>query len=400
MHNGLQRDQACPDDGTLRLLVTAAEGDGDVEDARVHAQDCLSCAARMEQLGADAQACGQALHSLGGTAEEVVDARRAYLEVRRRIVREQLAEERFATGGNWMNGFLHRRGGRAAVALLVVLALSSTVAFTPVRTLADNVLSQFRVEKFAAVTIPMDLVSQGQALSNSVPAGDRQALQDQLSGLGSFQTNLSKDSARQVGSIDEAAAHYGSILKVPTHLADGFGPNPNVYVSDDGTASVTVNVAAVQQAINQYHIPIYSLPDASQYPTLTFTAHMPKAVVFDYTNAAGDKHIVVGQAVSPTLDIPAGVDMNALRNDVLAFPGLPADLVGQLRSVDDWQHTLIIPIPQGATSSDVTVNGHPGLLIEMANNGGSAVIWQQNGTLYAVAGQVDKDTILSIAASM
>src|SRR5205814_5431168 len=99
------------------------------------------------------------------------------------------------------------------------------------------------------VTIPMDLVNQGQALSNSVPEADRQALQDQLSGLGSFQTNLTKDSARQVGSIDEAATHYGSNLKVPTHMADGFSATPNVYVSDDGTASVTVNNAAVQQAI-------------------------------------------------------------------------------------------------------------------------------------------------------
>ena len=43
----------------------------------------------------------------------------------------------------------------------------------------------------------------------------------------------------------ELFAHLGvgrRRVEAPAGEADGFGPNPNVYVSDDGTASVTVNV--------------------------------------------------------------------------------------------------------------------------------------------------------------
>ncbi|HYI15751.1 MAG TPA: DUF4367 domain-containing protein, partial [Thermomicrobiales bacterium] len=107
---------------------------------------------------------------------------------------------------------------------------------------------------------------------------------------------------------------------------------------------------------------------------------------------------VVGQMASPSLNIPDGINMDALREDILQFPGLPADLVAQLRAIDDWESTLIIPIPEGATSDDITINGEPGLLIE--HNLGSAVLWEKDGILFAVIGQVSDDEVRDIADSM
>jgi hypothetical protein len=69
-----------------------------------------------------------------------------------------------------------------------------------------------------------------------------------------------------------------------------------------------------------------------------------------------------------------------------------------LRGIDDWENTLIIPIPEGAESDDVTINGEPGLLIEHALF--AAVLWEDGGTLHAVIGQVDGDTVEDIADSM
>jgi len=305
-------------------------------------------------------------------------------------------------GSSWMDSWWSRRGLRASVACLAVLVLMSAVMLSPVRTLADGVLERFRVQKFAAVTIPLDLMNEGQSLMGALPQEERDALRAQFEGLGTFETTLSMDSAREVGSIDDAVAHYGANLKTPDAdtIPNEFGPQPHVYVSDDGTASYTLNVQAAQDLIDEYQIPVYSLPNPAQYPTLTFTAHVPKAVVLEYQNATGDQRIIVGQAESPSLDIPDGIDMDMLREDLLQLPGLPTDLVAQLRAIDDWQHTLIIPIPEGAHSSDVTIHGKPGLLIEMANNGGAGVIWEQGGTLYVVAGNADADTIMAIADSM
>jgi anti-sigma factor RsiW len=72
--------------------------------------------------------------------------------------------------------------------------------------------------------------------------------------------------------------------------------------------------------------------------------------------------------------------------------------VAQLRAIDDWENTLIIPIPEGAESDDVTVNGEPGLLIE--HDLGTAVLWEEDGILYAVVGQVSADEVQDIADSM
>jgi hypothetical protein len=349
-------------------------------------------------LRADADAAWEAFAGLDAPGS--VDSRAAYLRLRRRISERPELDHESLVEGRGMIPLWNRRAFRFSASLVLVVALISAVTLSPVRTLADGVLDRFRVQKFAAITIPMDLMDQGQSFLGMLPPDQRDQMRAELEELGTFETTFSMDSAREVGSIDDAVTHYGASLKVPDEIPDGFGPDPHVYVSDAGTATYVMNVQAVKDMIDEYGIPIYSLPDPSQYPTLAFTAHVPKAVMLEYRGATDDEHIVVGQAASPTLDIPEGIDMNLLREDLLQLPGLPTDLVAQLRAIDDWQHTLIVPIPQGADSSDVTVNGQPGLLIELPNNEGAAVLWEQNDTLYAVAGSVDADTILDIAESM
>jgi hypothetical protein len=297
-----------------------------------------------------------------------------------------------------MMRFWSSRSARSLTAVAAVLVLMMTLALSPARGLADGVLDHFRVQKFAAITIPMDMVDQLQAGAQNMPDSQKQALQDELGQLGTFETTLNMQSAHDVGSVDAARAAYGD-LAVPSDLPNGFDSAPTAYVSDAGTATYTLNVAEANALVQRLGLPIFSLPDATQYPTLTFNLDVPKAAVLDYQNADG-QHLLVGQMESPTLDIPQGIDMNALREDLLQLPFLPTDLVAQLRQVKDWQHTLIVPVPSGASSSDVTMHGEPALLIEGKNGEGSAVMWQKNGLLYIVAGQVDRDAVMSTADAL
>jgi hypothetical protein len=46
------------------------------------------------------------------------------------------------------------------------------------------------------------------------------------------------------------------------------------------------------------------------------------------------------------------------------------------------------------------MHGEPALLIEGKNGEGSAVLWQKNGLLYIVAGQVDRDAVMSTADAL
>lgn len=384
----------CPDIGALRL---ALDGDDATAGVREHLDACSGCAGHLAELRADADAAAVAMARLD--APEGMDATLAYQRFTARLRREDsIAPGADWSGGGLMTRFWGTRAARSMTAIAAVFIVMMALAITPARGLADTMLDRFRVQKFAAITIPMDMVDQFQNAATTMSDADKQALHDEFQALGTFDTTLNLQSAHQVDSVEAARAQYGN-LDSPSSLPSGFDAAPTAYVSDAGTASYTLNVGEAKALIQRLGLPIYSLPDASAYPTLTFTAEIPKAAVLDYQNADG-KHLVVGQMESPTLDIPEGIDMNALREDILQLPGLPADLVAQLRQIKDWQHTLVIPVPAGASSHDVTMNGQPALLIEGNNGEGSAVLWQKDGFLYIVAGQMDSGAVMDTADSM
>lgn len=385
-----RRPGRCPDDGALRARL-----DTDALDAELdrHVSRCARCAARLERLRADARWAGEALRGAAPAAPP--DVRRAWQRLGARMLTTEEGPSMEPTPAPWNRG-----GFRLATALVALLAVVGIFTFTPMRTVADGVLERFRVQKFAVVTIPMDLVAPFEsAFLENLDAADAATWQERFEDLGTFATTFTPNSARQVASIEEARATHGDFA-VPDvdALPDGFGATPEVFVTDAGTASYALNTAEAQAIIDQLNLPIYSLPDADRYPTLTFTFEAPAGVGLVYSGPNGAK-LVVAEMGSPTITFPDGLDMNALREEILRFPGLPADIVAQLRAIDDWEHTLIIPVPEGANSRDVTVNGEPGLLIEDAGNG-SVVLWEDDGILHLVAGQVDDEALLDVANSL
>lgn len=295
-----------------------------------------------------------------------------------------------------MAGVWDRRFVRGSAVLAIALMLMLAFTITPMRTLADDFLDQFRVHRFVAVTIPMDMVEPMKSgILENLSDGDRAAMQDQFSGLGTFATTFDTTHLPTPVTMDEATTRYGDV-DVPDEVPSGFGAAPQVYVTDAGTATYEVNVNAMQALIDETGMPIYAF-DAVKSETLTFGVNVPIAVVLTYTSVDGAQ-LVVGQMDSPTLLIPDDFDMNRLREDMLRLPGLPTDLVAQLRSIEDWEHTLVVPVPEGATSRDVTVNGSAGLLIEYP--AGATVLWEKGGILYAVGGHASADDVLETADSM
>jgi hypothetical protein len=225
---------------------------------------------------------------------------------------------------------------------------------------------------------------------------DIEQLKSEFDQLGSFESTFDMDALPEAVTIDEARATYGTFA-VPDDLPQGFDAQPEVFVTQAGTGAYTLNVARAHELVEELHLPIYSLPDRDAYPTVTFTMDVPSAVILTYSGADGEM-LAVGQMESPSLSIPDSVDMNALREEILRFPGLPPDFVAELRSIDDWEHTLVIPVPENATSRDVTVHGRPGLLIESSE--GSVVFWERGGMLYAVGGNITGPQALDVADSM
>ncbi|RIK45836.1 MAG: hypothetical protein DCC58_05220 [Chloroflexi bacterium] len=377
----------CPDDGTLRALL-----DGELASTTVaaHVGACRRCSERLDALRTDADWASVSVQSVySGVAP---DTQRAWYALAPRLHSAEEGTLMEVTPAPWNRGAV-----RLATALVAVFAVVAAFMFTPMRTVANDMLDRFRVEKFAVITIPMDLVSPFEsAFLENLGEMDQSDLKARFEALGSFTTTLGMDSARQVGSLDDARASYGEFdMPDAADLPNGFTSAPQVFVTDAGSATYTLDTAEAQRIIDDLRLPIYSLPDPNQYPTLTFQLDVPAGVALLYTGGDG-RIIAVAEMPSPTITFPNGLDMNMLREDILRFPGLPADIVAQLRAIDDWETTLIIPIPEGADSRDVKVNGEPGILITDPLLG-SVVLWEDSGTLHFVAGQLDADALLDVA---
>jgi len=383
----------CPSDGELRALLDHQS----TPEVRMHVDACATCAARLVQLSRVASGVSASLDTLEAMSPRV-ETQHAYQRLQASLLAAS-EPSLLRRGGEWMSGIWNRPQGRAIAAMATAVVLLLVVALSPMRTVADDFLNQFRVQKFAAITIPMNFEQPDQTAMFQMMSAAAQspAVHDELAGLGTFETTFQFDGDHLPTALTEeqAAAQYDG-LRVPQSLPDGFDSAPQAYVTEAGSASYTLNVDKARQIIAQIGLPIYAF-DSVTSPTLKFSVDVPSAAVLRYQDAAGE-NLVVGQMVSPELDIPSEFNMDQLREDILRFPGLPSDLVSQLRAVDDWESTLIVPIPEDATSESVKVDGNPGLLIKAEE--GNGVLWEDGGTLYAVFGQVSADQIMATAKSL
>ncbi len=389
----MDADRRCLTDGELRVLVDEQAPDATGWEWS-HLDECAGCEARFNQILADSRAGAD----LMGRLAPVASAPDPILAYRRMRAQRAPSSARLSPlkGASVMNRFfgVPRRGAFAG--LVVVALLAVAIAVAPLGTLASDFLNQFRVQQFAAITIPVDMAQfqQHDGAKAGVPPEHGPA---EFNGMGAFTSTFTKDSSRKVGSVADANAHLGGTLLSPSSLPEGFASvQPQVYVSDAGTATYKMDVAKARQDLSGRGIDASGLPDPATTPDVTFTANIPASAALTYQ--VGDKHFLVGQMASPSLDIPSSVNVEVLRNALLAMPDLPQDVVAQIRSVRDWQHTLIIPVPKDAQTSQKTVHGAPALLI--SDEQGTVVLWQKGGILHGVGGQATPDEVMATANSL
>jgi len=270
----------------------------------------------------------------------------------------------------------------AAVAIAAVVALILGAA--SVTTFAQDTLASSRAPGFQAITIPANAGSELASFEKvlSPLRGGRPA--PQFSDLGKLTTVLGRQSLHAGASLSDAEAHAGSKLPTPHRLPAAFtGLQPTVYTGDAGTVEYVLDVQKADDLLSGFHAATNGLPNPADTPTVTFMLDIPPSAAYVYQS--GNNRLAVGVLASPTMTIPPSVDPNALRDDVLSFPGLPPAVSNQLHAIHDWQHLLVVPLPAGATTSQLTVHGSPALLIQDQTR--AAVLWQSNGRLYFVAGE-------------
>jgi hypothetical protein len=298
----------------------------------------------------------------------------------------------------------------AALSLMTVFALA--LAFTPLSSLADQLFKTFRVQQFAAVAVRVPGMKQMPQPQQINPDQQQQVMQ-MLAALGTPTTNATKASVAEVP--DSAAAQaflaqYGATFQVPGQLPTAFANTPARYgTAQPTTSSYVLNVPVAKQYLTLANSPeLNSLPWPAGVDTLTFGLDTPAAVATYYgdgqTNGFGIVQMAnlpnAGPGAGPALKLPDELDVNAFRTAILALPGLPQDTVAQLKNVQDWDRTLIIPVPEDATTKNVSIKGNAGMLILDGQGRGSLLLWQDDGIMYAVGGMISEADVLLVANNL
>lgn len=396
----------CLDEGRLRAYLDDELAPAEQDRVARHVAECAECARQLAALRETVALVNGTLAVRLPVTDAVEPAARAMLARFQTRVRAEERQPRHAR--SWLAGVHQLFGSRprpvyTAVALLLVLGLAFVA---PVQSLAEELFKTFRVQRFAAVTVPVPGLK-GVPRPTAPNAAERTQLLNMLTPLGTPETNATQQSFREVPTLDEARAHLarngGTLRALPADKAPASfaGATPHYVVSDPFWARYTLNVQVAKQ-----YAQMANSPELAQLPwpnvdQLTLSLDVPAAVAIYYGDK-GDKQRGFGivQLASPTLKVPNEVDLNAFRTALLALPGLPPETVEQLKAIDNWEKTLIIPVPQDAVTKNVKINGEAGLLILDGQGQGGVVVWAVNGVLYCVGGTLPEADLLAIANSL
>lgn len=373
----------CCDEGKLQAYLDGELPADERAVVAAHLGECATCSRGIERLKADATVASDALERLQPPAEVVP------------LTAPERPRESLIARIGW---------GRAAAAAIAVLILGS-FAFAPVRSVAAGLLQVFRVQKVQTVTISQQDLEQ----LSSVMEGGAGGHVD-LKSYGEVWVEESKASTGEVTLAQAQAA-----VDFPVVLPTGLDGTPKITVQSGETIKFKLKVDAINETL-KYYGSDRTFP--ASVDGKVFTVKIPPIVTATWPVAGapapsggespGDT-IFLGQARSPELIVPDGVDAAQLRDVLLNLPFLPEGVRSQLASIDDWQHTLIIP-DVGGTARDISLDGVPAVAMSPEGAARTArkkiggplpelatVIWNQDGVVRALGGAINEEKAISLA---
>ena len=288
----------------------------------------------------------------------------------------------YQTRRNWLLGAI-------AAVLVAVLLLPNSGA------LANQLLALFRVQQFQPVQVTKQDV---QSLSSRpIPTfQDMGTLQIQANSL-QTQDNLTQAQAAQMVNF--------SIL-VPQTLPQGISGPPDFSVIGAGNGTFTFSASKAHAFFVKNGYGNVNIP--ANLDGATFDVTTTAGVVIAYGNQTTTQFMIV-EFPSPVVRATGSASLQELRDVALSLPGLPPQLVTQLRQIDLNSGIVPLPIPSGIDSQSITVQGTQGLLLTSNISttipqlkkfpAGSAVVWQTHGIIYAVGGTISNTNQLLNSAN-
>jgi hypothetical protein len=388
---------SCPDAGRWRAWLDD-RADPVLAD---HLGGCPACQRVVEGLRSNAAFAAAALGLLGPKrlpTEAEIAAARERVEMAEAGPGSPAAEplilaarrRRAPTAGPWR---LVAAGVAAAVAV-------AAVAFTPQgQALASQFLAQFRSEQVAAIevspqsqqAIQRTLQTLGDLGTVEYPNGARNPNEAARSANAAKQPSASlADASRRVG--------FRVTQPDPSALPPGVDKTPQIAVVPAQTLRFRFDLAKAQA---HFKAQGHDVAIPAKFDGATLVVNMPAGVLLTYqsTDQASREALVVGEAGEVTVGTEGNASLEEMRDFLLGLPGLPTDTVNQLKAIQDWQHTLPIPIPTNQVRwQRATIQGNPGLLLNDNTGIGSAAIVQAGGHIYGWAGSLKATDLMNVAA--
>jgi hypothetical protein len=288
----------------------------------------------------------------------------------------------YQTRRNWLFATI-------AAALVALLLLPNSAA------LANQLLAFFRVQQFQAVSVTKQDVKT--LSSRPIPTfNDLGTLQIQSNSLQTHE-NLTQAQAAQMVNF--------SIL-TPHALPQGISATTDFSVIGAGHGTFTFNTSKAHAYFVKNGYGNISIP--ANLDGATFDVTTTAGVVIAYGDQTTTQFMVV-EFPSPLVSATGSASLQELRDVALSLPGLPPQLVTQLKQIDLNSGVVPLPIPTGIDSQSITVHGTTGLLLTSNISttipqlkkfpAGSAIVWQTHGIIYAIGGTVSNTNQLLNSAN-
>lgn len=284
---------------------------------------------------------------------------------------------------------LMKRYKPAFIVLVLVVTVALLFSFAPVRTMAANFLTIFRVQQVKLIRVDMahlDNLKNDEELSGLLDQFDPDP--EVVSGGGDPQ---------EVDSLDEASALVDFPVAKIGSLPDNAGELNKILVQEKTVYNLNLDKDLLESIFEAADIEL-SLPDSLNEEPIVVTKSSSIHQQWG-TDEAPTLHFT--QLRSPEIDHPDDLDISAFGIAVLQFLGKSKEEATELGKSIDWANTLLLPVPNDddITATEVTINGAKGVIFTDESDETGAM-WQNNGMTYLLGGTYTTDQILEIARSV
>ena len=362
-------DLTCPTTGTLRGHL-----DHPVAEVEAHLDGCDACRDTIVTVADNAGTTARLIAALDAPPvpgpqdprpSAPIGAKSVPARVRPRSRARATAE---STRPATRPGVRRPRGRRALVGIGAVVAVA--LAFTPVGSTAVAQLADaFRADRVQPIELD---------LANLAAATDLEGLAE----LGTVTWDGDHTGPTEVADAAAALAIAGvEPLAIP---ADG--PTTTLAVAPT-TATITLRATATN-----------GVP--AELDGAAMVMALPGAAATMVASDGGMPSLVAGRAGAVTVSA-TGAELADIREFLLGRDELPAALRAQLAAIEDWRHTLPLPVPAGGIGWDeITVGGHDGLAFGDDSGLAGVVMWQVDGVIHGVAGPRPVSELRDIAEGL